>query len=296
MSLADKVMQIAQNEPKVYEAGKLALLGASRHMQGTASGEVVRLDDVSPMAHDMAVTLSSNTIADFSAVKIIGCGNNLLDIATAEVIKTKFSAQFTTEVTETGIKMVTNRDCGTPNGAGFCLGATANFLGKTLTVSFGAHSSTQADTTPRIRVIKYKELPAYVGQGYVGNTNYVYPIKVNNGENTLTFTVAQDTDTEAYPYIGVMFLLSGTNTALAGNTVEYSDIMIEVGNTATAYEPFTGATHTPNADGTLTVPSLYPTTTLFCDTAGVLLACSYLRDIDTYIDNVITQVALTGGE
>lgn len=72
-----------------------------------------------------------------------------------------------------------------------------------------------------------------------------------------------------------------------GETVTLEDLQninlqIELGTTATEYEPYTTPTeYTPTADGTVNgVTSLYPNTTLTTDTDGVLIDCEYNRDIN----------------
>lgn len=76
------------------------------------------------------------------------------------------------------------------------------------------------------------------------------------------------------------------------------EIMVEIGSTATDYEPYKEyVEYTPNADGTVEgLISISPNITLLTDTDGVSINCQYYRDIDLYIDNLITDIALTGGE
>ena len=49
-------------------------------------------------------------------------------------------------------------------------------------------------------------------------------------------------------------------------------------------------TYTPNADGTVEVTSLYPITTLVCDTAGVSIAAEYNRDTNKVIADLFTLI------
>lgn len=67
MSIAEKLTQIAANEPRVYEAGKLALLKASTYMQGTARGSALVLNDVSPVEHTMGVKVRGKNLFDISS-------------------------------------------------------------------------------------------------------------------------------------------------------------------------------------------------------------------------------------
>lgn len=72
--------------------------------------------------------------------------------------------------------------------------------------------------------------------------------------------------------------------------------MIELSASETDYEPYREGIYQSDADGTVKgVKSLSPSMTLMTDTDGVTMDCSYLRDIDTYIDNLTENIALTGG-
>lgn len=72
---------------------------------------------------------------------------------------------------------------------------------------------------------------------------------------------------------------------------------LELGKTATTYELYKEPqTAIANADGIVEgLTSLSPNMTLISDTEGVVINCGYYRDIDTYIDNLTTNIALTGG-
>lgn len=86
--------------------------------------------------------------------------------------------------------------------------------------------------------------------------------------------------------------------------IDDAKIQLEIGSTATDYEPYNSATFTPITDGTVNgVTSLYPNTTLTTDTDGVLIDCEYnvdlnstLGDINTALDSIIEmQNSLIGG-
>lgn len=52
-----------------------------------------------------------------------------------------------------------------------------------------------------------------------------------------------------------------------------------------------------NSDGTVEgVTNLYPDTTLLTDTNGAIIDCNYYKDIDKTFDELLTNVALSGGE
>jgi len=71
---------------------------------------------------------------------------------------------------------------------------------------------------------------------------------------------------------------------------------LELGSTATAYEPYTVAEYTPAADGTVSgVKSLYPTTTLMTDTEGAIIDAKYNRDINKAFAEMQQAILSIGG-
>ena len=81
-------------------------------------------------------------------------------------------------------------------------------------------------------------------------------------------------------YLRVCCYKTSANTGTI-NDIDGCNIQLEVGSSATEYEPYNSATFTPTADGTVEgVTSLYPNTTLTTDTDGVIIDCEYNRDIN----------------
>lgn len=71
---------------------------------------------------------------------------------------------------------------------------------------------------------------------------------------------------------------------------------LELGLTATTYEPYQGQTYTPAADGTVSgVTSLYPTTTLMTDTEGAIIEAEYNRDINKAFAEMQQVILSLGG-
>ena len=88
-----------------------------------------------------------------------------------------------------------------------------------------------------------------------------------------------------------------TQSYNSGKGMYVKDVMIAYGSDTT-YEPYIEpTTYQSTADGTVKgVTSISPNMTFLTNNNGVVINANYLRDIDTYIDNLITNVALTGGE
>lgn len=76
MSIAEKLTTIAENEQRVFEAGKQTVLNRSNETEKTESGKVVSIYDGSPL-HNVTVRLTSDTITDFSGIKVTKYGKNV---------------------------------------------------------------------------------------------------------------------------------------------------------------------------------------------------------------------------
>jgi hypothetical protein len=62
--------------------------------------------------------------------------------------------------------------------------------------------------------------------------------------------------------------------------------MIEIGNTATDYEPYKGETYTPNSDGTVDISTVSPTMTLMTNVSGITIDCKYARDTNAVMGDI----------
>ena len=80
------------------------------------------------------------------------------------------------------------------------------------------------------------------------------------------------------------------------NLIINNNIQIEIGSTATEYEPYQGQTYTPTATGEVTgITNLYPTTTLMTDTAGAIIDAEYNRDINKAFAEMQQAILSLGG-
>ena len=83
---------------------------------------------------------------------------------------------------------------------------------------------------------------------------------------------------------------------VAGDTISFEAMQIEVGSVATDFQDYISTTYIPNADGTVEgVTSLYPTTTLSTNTDGVIIDCEYNRDINKAFAELQQAIISLGG-
>lgn len=78
--------------------------------------------------------------------------------------------------------------------------------------------------------------------------------------------------------------------------VTIANAQLELGDVATAYEPYNGATAMPDESGVVTgLPSLAPTMTLLTDKAGVTIECTYNRDTNAVVAEILAKIAALSG-
>lgn len=271
MSITEKLVKIAENEPKVYEAGKVSQIQGiapakvdaslfngklktvaentirvfekgradANQQKATASGKVIRVDDVSPIEHNLKVDLTSDTLTDFSGVSVTRYGKNLLKTDERKVTYT------TVNVTvSSGVFSVV--------GTSAQSGGRNNRLTPIITLAAGTYTVSSED----------KKLSKYV-QNAVNNAVITAFSSVS-----VTFTLETETDI----YIGSNFI-SGTVYD------EHFHVWIEAGSTSTDYEPYKEPqTAIASADGTVNgLTSLSPTMTLIPDTSSVNINLEYYR-------------------
>ena len=254
-------------------------------IKGTASGGTVFLTDVSPLQHNIDVKLSGDINTD---TKVIRSGKNLLDLTT-----TKPSHNNDTEYVRNGNSFTLRGNAGS-SAANFDAGqlmfptsstAKINETGvpikkdKTYTVSFDYLLLEKGKYSSSIRVLVYKpNLTTFTNA--VDFATSVGVIK----RCSLRFTATEDTKA------GLCFRVNN-------NYVTISNIQIEEGNKATEYEDYVEPVEvTPNEDGTLTVPSVYPTTVLTTNTEGVTINAEYNKDTNKIVGDLQKKIMGVKGE
>ena len=251
--VVEKIEDSLKNKPSVSNA-----------LKSNKTGEVVSIDDVSPIVHRLDVKVSG--VEDVSAVKVKRCGKNFFDVS--KVITSKPTPE----------RFVEN------NGDG------------SITVSVGSQTSTCAEKTPYTLRDYAPDLK--VGEKYTlsadstGTDNWIWLTGYNSswyfsGNKTRTLTI-----TEEMLNSRVNWYASGTNTVAT-----ISNIQIELGKTATEYEPYVEPIECAvNADGSVDgIDSTYPVTNLLTDTTGAVIECNYSRDVNKAYEELTQAIISLGG-
>ncbi len=237
-------------------------------IKGHLSGEIVRADDVSPVEHYLGVKVHGKNLFNADRIKPTGPFNNYAYITAAGGGAVTIYSNATDDgYCATGLTL---RD--------ICPGIA---VGKVYTLN----GTTEAEGRPWMY---------FLG----ANVTVVYG---------RSFTVTEE-------LLGSNVVLSGINGKESGaGSCTISNIQIEEGTVATEYTPYidpTGVivtrygadetdnteTFTPLEDGAVTgLTSLAPTMTLLSDTPGVVIDCTYNRDTNVVLAEILERITALGG-
>ena len=187
MSIAEKLTTIAENEQRVFEAGKQTVLNRSNETEKTESGKVVSIYDGSPL-HNVTVRLTSDTITDFSGIKVTKYSKNVTPLPLYDGL-----SKITNGVTWTDNRDGTISVKGTATAHSFYLLSTD--ISKELVD--GKRYVIRSNGNKVIFILTGKDnegsISVYNGERYftVDKTNYTFGnmyVQVNNG-NTVNTTI-----------------------------------------------------------------------------------------------------------
>lgn len=95
MTIAQKLVTVAENIPEIYEAGKKSMIDENRIITSTATGSVISLNDISEVPHNVDIQVSGNGISDYSLVEISVYGESLIKPPFQDGCKTENGITFT---------------------------------------------------------------------------------------------------------------------------------------------------------------------------------------------------------
>ena len=127
----------------------------------------------------------------------------------------------------------------------------------------------------------------FIGVRYLDNTQDYLTIvnaSTKDGLNKLTIPI--------HEHKGLNYLSFSTHARFTSGTITISNIQIEIGATATEYEPYIEPiTATSNAEGVVNgLMSISPNVTLLAN-KEVTIECEYNTDTKTYIDNKFNELS-----
>lgn len=302
MSIAEKLIKIAENEPKVYEAGKVSQIQgvapadvdpslfsgklktvaentirvfekgrADANLQkATASGEVIRVDDVSPIEHSLDITLSSDTVTDISGVGVTRYGRNLFNpnITEGTLIDSGGNTAIRSDF-EFGKYYV-----GLTRDNNYVQSYIKSYIYDDNTFTFTASVGYYGIGIP----IKVKPNVSFRARADMSTNGRLYcgfytkdGVYISNNTGLTVRPVVTPSNCET-----MVLALTTTDT----NPCTISNIQLEIGEEVTDYEPYKEPqTAFASADGKVQgLTSLSPTMTLAPDTSGVNINLEYYKD------------------
>lgn len=246
-----------------FNLDSLAAITQSDEMELDRLGEekiaiyAVTVGDVSLAEHDLKILLTSNSVTDFSKINVSRCGKNLFYMSLLK---------------DMGYIRITDEGTG----------------------EFVFQNVTNLPETP----IQARENMQYYVSGYIKGTiadqTVSCSVYYTDGSNT-NFNIS--TDINCYVYFSGMTAKNKTVRGIkfgASRGIEigtsFKEIQLEE-NSFTKYEPYNCKTVTANSDGSVEgLTSVSPNMTIFTDTEGVTINCTYNADTKKYIDNKIAEL------
>ena len=296
---------VEESENVIEEVGEVHR-NSNQHfanaIKGTASGtDECIITDVSPLEHNI------NVKVDNANAKVIRTGKNLYDQSKYVTGLNKSDKQIYTKTNSDGtvftIKYLPDEDClyidGETKDANFSVNVpiTPNIVGEgdlyympSVRGISGEADYMGSDYKKYANVMLFTRGSALSGDG----TKWLEVSKMQTNQ-----VVIPTKDSNYIPLPADKPYISHIRIYVTPG-IDFKEfkfrIQLEKGTTATDYEKYASITeHTPNADGTVLVPSVYPTTVLTTDTKGVTIDAEYNKDTNKVVNDLIKAVISLGG-
>jgi hypothetical protein len=237
-------------------------------LKGKVIGEAVAMKDVSPVEHTLKVSVSG--VNNFSNVKVKKYGKNLFDDS--------YLKQVTFTASEGDTRTNLGYEIHLPAGE-YAINVDI------ISDAFDGYIYSVVNT----------ESGAYISNAFKNANGTTKPDSyiITGSYNFAPLRYSLPDDAVIYIYDAI-----GAHTFdLTREIFDKIQIQLEVGTTATAYEPYIAPTEYPvNADGTVDgVTSIPSGTTLLTDTAGAVITAEYNRDINKAFEELYNAIISLGG-
>lgn len=243
----------------VDEVTKKELPLCTNALKATASGTVVRIDDISPFAHTAVAVVRGKNYANMSKL----LNENLVDNGDSSYTLTKIDgARFSAEY-------ILDRPI------------PANTL---ISASITSYEGTAPTMTIQVLSDDRKEMYYFVVNASAKSKSATLPYDVARVRVCFNSSEAD----------GVWATFSGLQLE-TGEATEYVPYVLPTTVTVTRYgvdEADNYQTFIPEADGTCYIPSLSPIMTLLTNTANATIECEYNQDINKAIQKIKADSAI----
>lgn len=232
---------------------------------GNVSGEVVAIDDVSPLEHKIRVKLSSENLADNTEVTVKSCGKNLIPFPYRDL----------------------------PAGAG-----TKTVNGVTFTIhDDGTITTSGTSTSQSYFNLKNLFLPVgtYRLSGCIGSMPQGAFIYFANKDYSVYKTMYGSGITIEVTKADIYDIVVNFNNGVVADGLVFKP-QLEIGTTTTDHEPYIeGETITTTLAEGAELTSIAPNMTIYTDKAGAIVECSYNKDTNIVIEKLTQAIIALGG-
>ena len=250
-------------------------------IKNTVSGEYISIKDVSSAEHDLKIQLSSDVVTDFSGVAVSRYGKNLFTFANRN------AANFGSSVNTTKRNFIENCYYYKVSGNNYYINSIdyeiLNNNSFTMTTSNAYGLGVNFKVNPKETYTVSCDME---GNGRICVALY-------DSEGTWLSAV-YDVSTFVVPENCKWAVICFTGFMDPGKTenISFKNIQLEIGTSASNFEEYKGAEEvTANSNGEVDdLTSVSPNMTIFTDTEGVTINCTYNADTKKYIDNKIAEL------
>ena len=222
----------------------------------TASGSYVFVNDVSPSQHDLTVNLSSDTITDFSSVKVTRYGSNLIDVSA--MLNECFTSNNDGTYTLTALE--TSSAARKSDFANVYIPANTPFYLSTQIVE----NNTAKEVVIFAEAILEDGTSKIIQAGRTWNDAYG-PYTYSQAVEQIRLFFRQTPSSEE-PYV------------VPGDSMTIKELKLNIGEEREYAEFTQPQTVLANSDGSVTgLSSISPEMTLLADTDGVTITCDYKK-------------------
>jgi hypothetical protein len=232
MTTAEKILRAKQDYDDVYKSGQSSMIDESKIIPKTIVGNPVSATDVSEIPHNLNIKLTSGTIEDFSGIEVVQTGKNLVD--SDDFLKPLGSNNqiFFEKQDDGSYKSIIN------------VFTTTRIPVNLPTGTYTVQAKIKAPKSSNYRIAFWTE----------DGAEAPYSI-THDGEN---FKDVKYTLTTDKPIVAVGFYYGQTGM------IEFKDLQIEYGATATEYEPYKEYKATADSSGIVEgLKSISPITHLY---------------------------------
>ncbi len=230
------------------------------------SGIVLKINDASPIEHELKINLSSEIITDFSSVRVSRYGNNFIDIE-----------QIANDIIENNPQKCEITEL---NGRRCLKIGYMDFIRYTLPTSVKLYGLQLRTCNP----MGYTQSFLQYTKNDTGSSMYYVSAETSNEWKTVKLYFSDENQ-----YLKeIYFYKEDTSKPIY---IDLDSVMLETSKTPNEYEPYNCKTVTANSDGSVEgLTSVSPNMTIFTDTEGVTINCTYNADTKKYIDNKIAEL------